>query len=211
MRAGVFILSIVGTAGGSLISTMGWIQVSQLRQHPLTTTDTVALYVHSVLFTILALLSLFGFVGALIKQRDFVNAYASGLMLYLVLSLVSGIYALYALFHQNSQAQITKCLNGVSDNVTKQVCNNGIAIMKGVAVALYVVMWLLIIYAYIIVSNYVDQLDDEMSIKETKQMINSISQPAPVTTYTSFGPGAPAAGYLTTPAGHSHGLHGNMV
>lgn len=77
-QATVKILSIVGTAGGSLISTMGWIQVSQLSvfkllplfenpteqnllgQHPLTTTDTVALYVHSVLFTILALLSLFG-------------------------------------------------------------------------------------------------------------------------------------------------------
>jgi hypothetical protein len=59
--------------------------------------------------------------------------------------------------------------------------------------------------AYIIVSNYVDQLDDEMSVKETKQMINSISQPAPVTTYTSFGPGMPAGGYVTPR------VAGNMV
>jgi hypothetical protein len=162
-----------------------------------------------------------------IKQRNFVNAYASGLTLYLVLSICSGIFALYALFHQNSQAEITKCLNGATDSTTRQVCNNGIAIMKGVAVALYVIMWLLIICqlvfsfvtshltlfsdAYIIVSNYVDQLDDEMSVKETKQMINSISQPGPVTTYTSFGPGMPATGYVTTQVGHSHGMRANMV
>jgi hypothetical protein len=64
--------------------------------------------------------------------------------------------------------------------------------------------------AYIIVSNYVDQLDDEMSVKETTQMIKAISQPAPVTTYTSFG--MPAGGYVTTQAGHSHGMRaGNMV
>jgi hypothetical protein len=162
-----------------------------------------------------------------IKQRDFVNAYAGGLMLYLVLSLCSGIFALYALFHRNSQAEITRCLNGATDSATRQVCNNGIAIVKGVTVALYVVMWLLIICqlaglfgirhltsvsdAYIIVSNYVDQLDDEMSVKETKQMINSISQPAPVTTYTSFGQGMPAGGYVTTQVGGTHGMRGNMV
>lgn len=85
------------------------------------------------------------FIGTLIKQRNFVNAYAAGLTLYLALSLCSGIYALYSLFHKNSQADITKCLNGSTDSVTRQVCNNGIAIMKGVAIALYVVMWLLII------------------------------------------------------------------
>lgn len=62
--------------------------------------------------------------------------------------------------------------------------------------------------AYIIVSNYVDQLDDEMSVKETTQMIKAISQPAPVTTYTSFGGG----GYVTPQVGQSHGMRGgNMV
>lgn len=209
VRAGVFVLSAVGTAGGSLIAVMGWIQVSELTLHPLSTTDTIALYLHTVIFTILALLSLFGFIGTLIKQRDFVNAYASGLTLYLALSLCSGIYALYSLFHKNSQADITKCLNGSTDSVTREVCNNGIAIMKGVAVALYVAMWLLIIYAYIIVSNYVDQLDDEESVKETTQMIKAISQPAPVTTYTSFG--MPNGGYATQ-VSQSHGMRsGNMV
>lgn len=74
----VKVLSAIGTAGGTFISIMGWMQVSQLSMfssvtsvqnrtkrnllelHPLSTTDTIALYVYSVTFTILALLSLFG-------------------------------------------------------------------------------------------------------------------------------------------------------
>jgi hypothetical protein len=61
-----------------MVSVMGWIQVSQLSMfrlspsfkgthernaleiHPLSTTDTVALYLHCAIFTILAVLSLFG-------------------------------------------------------------------------------------------------------------------------------------------------------
>lgn len=64
--------------------------------------------------------------------------------------------------------------------------------------------------AYIIVSNYVDQLDEEESVKETRQMIQAVTQPAPVTTYASFTvpPQGPAA-YAFTQAGQSHGARGN--
>lgn len=68
----------------------------------------------------------------------------------------------------------------------------------------------LCIDAYIIVSNYVDQLDEEESVKETRQMIQAVSQPAPVTTYASFAvpPQGPAA-YAFTQTTQSHGTRGN--
>lgn len=169
------------------------------------------------------------FLGALIKKRDFVSAYGSGLILYLTLSICSGAFALYALFHQNEQDAISQCLNGAQDQLTWKACKNGVAVAKGLAVAIYVVIWLLIICesmatdsiaketslatldAYIIVSNYVEQLDDEMAVQETKQMIDAISLPAPITTYTSFGPNTLAPGHAFRSANQSYRVRENMA
>jgi hypothetical protein len=65
----------------------------------------------------------------------------------LCIGVASGIFALVSLFKQNPQEAITECLNGATDEATKAVCKSGIAVMKGVAVVVYVVMWLLQICA----------------------------------------------------------------
>jgi len=210
VRAGVFILSLVGVVLGSIISVVGWRKVSQLKNYPLPDADVAALYIHSSIFTLLALLSLFGFVGTLIKQRGLVSAYGAGLIIHLCISIASGIFALVSLFKQSPQEAINECLNGSSDAATRAACKSGIAVVKGLAVVIYVVMWLLQIYAYIIVSNYVDQLDEEESLRETRNMVQAISQPAPVTTYASFAvPSQGSATYGFTHATQSHGARGN--
>lgn len=212
-------MSVLGIAGGTLVCIVGWIAVSQLWKHPLPTPDTIGIWLHAALFTILTLLSIFGFIGCLIKSRNSVHAYSVGLLITLLLSIASGAYSLWALFHQNSQQAVDKCLNGQADALTQAVCKNGVNVYKGVTVAIYIIIWLLMIYAYVIVDNYVEQLDDEMSVKETRQMINNISQPrvtvAPVAvpTYASFP--APHAGqntstgYAFTHTNQLYGVRGN--
>jgi hypothetical protein len=221
VRFGVFILSLLGIAGGTLICVVGWIAVSQLWKHPLPVPDTVGLWLQASLFTLLTLLSLFGFVGCLIKSRNSVHAYSVGILMTLLFSIGSGAYSLWALFNRNSQAAVNKCLNGGGDSLTQAICKNGVNVYKGVTVALYIIIWLLMIYAYVIVDNYVDQLDDEMSVKETRQMINAISQPrvtvAPVAvpTYASFGApqGVPNTGYAFSHNNQSYGgrVNNSMV
>ncbi|KAG6864598.1 hypothetical protein C0991_008362 [Blastosporella zonata] len=71
--------------------------------------------------------------------------------------------------------------------------------------------------AYVIVDNYVEQLDDEMSVSETRQMINAISQPrvtvAPVAVpaYASFPPAQvpPGSAYAFSHTHQSYGVRGN--
>jgi len=214
VRAGVFILSLAGVVFGSIISVVGWKQVAQQKQHPLPQADLIALYIQSGIFTALAILSIFGFIGTLTKQRNFVSAYGAGLTIQFILSLVSGIFTLYSLFHQNSKQAVFDCLNGSTDEVTKGVCQNGMAVYKAIAVVVYVVMWLLLIYAYIIVSNYVDQLDEEMSVKETRHMIQVVAQAqaqaaAAPTTYASFAAPAHNSGYAFSHTNQSYGARGN--
>jgi len=215
VRFGVFILSLVGVVGGTLICALGWVQVAQLWKHPLPTSDTIAIWLHSGIFTLLAILSLFGFIGCLTKSRNSVNAYSWGLLLFLGMSICSGAYTLYALFNKNSQEAVIRCLNGATDDVTRTLCQNGQAVYKGVAVTLYIIIWLLMIYAYIIVDNYVEQLDDEVSVKETRQMIQAISQPnvtvqpVAVPTYASFGGAAQNTGYAFSHNNQSFGVRPN--
>jgi len=213
VRFGVFILTLLVIIGGAIICAAGWVQVDGLRTHGATTSDKVALWLHSGIFTLLTLLSIFGFIGCLTKSRNAVNAYSWGLLSFIFLSILSGAFTLWALFNRpDSQGDYLTCLNGATDDTTKTLCGNGGAVYKGVAVTLYIVIWLLMIYAYVIVDNYIEQLEDEMSAKETRQMINAISQPRvtvqPVTvpTYASFGPTAQSAtGYTFAHQNQSYG------
>ncbi|KAG6826260.1 hypothetical protein H0H92_000524 [Tricholoma furcatifolium] len=184
-------MSILGLVGGLGICIVSWVAVGQLWKHPLTKPETVGLWMHAALFTLLTLLSLFG--------------------------IASGVYTLWALFHENSWVVIANCLSGESDPATDSICKQGIGFYRGVAVAAYVIIWLLMIYAYVIVDNYVEQLDDEASVKETRQMINSISQPrvtvAPVVVpaYASYPSmqAPPGSAYAFSHPQQSYGARGN--
>jgi len=197
VRFGVFILSLLGVIGGAIISAAGWIQVYQLRTHEAGTADTVAIWLHASIFTLLTLLSIFGFIGCLVKSRNSVNAYSWGLLSFIFMSIFSGAFTLWALFNKPyTQGDYLTCLNGATDEGAKAVCGNGGAVYKGVTVTVYIVTWLFMIYAYIIIDNYVEQLDEEYHAKDTRDMMNSIGAPrvtvAPVAipAYASFGPTA---------------------
>lgn len=99
-------------------------------------------------------LRVFSFIGTLIKQRGFVSAYGVGLIIHLCIGLVSGIFALVSLFKQNPQDAINECLNGATDQDARDTCKSSIAVVKGLAVVIYVIMWLLQICTSWPVSSY---------------------------------------------------------
>lgn len=218
VRFGVFILSTLGVAGGTLVCIVGWAAVSKLANHPMPVADTVGIWLQACLFTLLTLLSLFGFIGCLVKSRNSVHAYSVGLLMMLLGSIASGAYSLWALFNYNSAAAVQKCLNtsAETDALTDALCRNGVNTYKGVTVATYIMMWLLMIYAYVIVDNYVEQLDDEIAANTARQMMNSISQPrvavAPIAVpaFASYpAPNATNTGYAFSHNNQSFGLRGN--
>jgi len=204
VRLGVFVLSLLAMVGGSFVAAIGWIQVSQLGTHPMEKADEIALWIQSIMFTILGALAVLGFVGALIKNRAMVSGFAIALSIHLGFSLASGIFSLYSIFRQNPQEAIAKCLSEATDNseTTTETCRNGIAIMKGLMVAIYVVTWLIQLYAYFVVERYADQLVDEEMAENTiviPRTVQEISAPQ-VTTYNGF-----ASSYPFTASRQAHG------
>lgn len=214
VRFGVFILSLLGVIGGGIVSAAGWVQVYQLKNQAAGTADTIATWLHASLFTLLTLLSIFGFIGCLIKSRNSVYAYSWGLLIFIFASILSGSFTLWAIFNKPyTRADYVECLNGATDEAAKSICRNENKIYKGVAVAIYIIMWLLMIYAYVIIDNYVDQLDEEMYATETRDMMSTIGQPrvtvqpVAVPAYASFGPSAQrsATGYSFSQQNQSFG------
>jgi len=187
VRLGVFVLSLLAIVGGSFTAAAGWIQVSQLQQNnTLTQDETIALWIHSAMFTILALVSVFGFIGAIIKNRRMISSFAVALAIHLGFSVASGIFTLYSLFKQNSSDAIAQCLSASTD-ATADGCKSGLAILKGIMVAVYVVTWFIQLYFYFIVERYVDQLDDEEMAKNTVVIPRTMMQEASAPQVTTYG------------------------
>jgi len=178
VRLGVFLLSLIAMAVGSFVAAVGWIRISQLGVYPLTTNDRIALWVHTIIFSILGLLAVFGFIGCLAKSRGMVAGFAIALAIHLGFSVASGIFSIYLVFKQSPQEAIDACTNGSTDSTVIDSCKNGTGLMKGVMIAVYVVTWLLQLYAYFIVEWYVDQLDDEEMEKHAVVIPNSMVQPS---------------------------------
>jgi len=201
VRFGVFVMTVLGAIGGGLVCAVGWLQIAQMKQHPLSKLDEIALWIQTIMYTILAVVSLFGFFGACIKHRSFISLYFTMLAAHFVFSIVSGTYSLYTLFHNEGQAAIESCINGSDDELTKEFCGEGHALMKGIVVSIFVVIWLLELYGCIIVNNYMEQLAEEESMSYPPMSAKAHVGPIPVTTYNSYG-----AGYaFTNPAYSARG------
>jgi hypothetical protein len=165
VRLGVFLLSLLAIAGGSFIAVFGWIQIFHLKQHPLGKIDQIALWIQCSLFTLLAVLAVFGFFGAIARNRAMISGFAIALAIHLGFSIASGAFSIYTMFARDSQAALDSCLQSANDSgssdITAQTCKKGIILIKAVTVGVYVFTWLIQLYAYFIVERYVDQLDEE--------------------------------------------------
>jgi hypothetical protein len=208
VRLGVFVLSLFAMVGGSFVAAFGWIQVSQLSKNPMDRADEIALWIHSGMFTILGALAVLGFIGALIKSRSMVSSFAIALAIHLGFSIASGIFRLYTLFKQSPQEALANCLNETAeDSETAKTCHDGLAVMKGVMIAIYVITWLIQLYAYFVVERYADQLEDEEMAKHTVVIPRTgyeTSTPQ-MTTYNGFAPSA-AGSYPFTESRQAYGV-----
>jgi len=163
VRFGVFLLSLLALAGGTFLAIFGWIKLSHLKEYPLGKPDEIALWIQSSLFSLLAVLALFGFFGAMIKNRGMVSGFAIGIAIHLGFSIAAGCFSIYTMFARDSQAALDSCLQKANDDsdATVQSCKSGLILIKALIVVVYVLTWLIQLYAYFVVERYVDQLDEE--------------------------------------------------
>ncbi|ESK88687.1 hypothetical protein Moror_3026 [Moniliophthora roreri MCA 2997] len=154
LRFGVLALSAIATIGSAIVTITGWAQVMQLAQHPIPLNDEAALFFHSLLFTVLAALGIFGVICGVLRKPFLVLPYLILLAIHLLLSFCAGSFVLSIIFRGNPPDVVDRCRRGAKDELTTLVCTNGIAIQKSVAVIVYLVSWILEAYTCTLVYGF---------------------------------------------------------
>jgi len=182
VRFGVFALSLLAMVGGSFVAVMAFKQIHNLKEHPLPKGEILALWIHGLMFIFLAFLAIFGFIGALTKNRSKIATFAIAVAIHLGFSIASGIFTIISVFRQGAEDQIKQCIAaggeastgaiadttaGAASGVTEAACKSGVNIMKAAMVIIYVITWGIQLYCYFVVERYADQLAEEEELGHT--------------------------------------------
>lgn len=190
-RLGAFLLALLAMVGGSFVAGIGFLQLAGAGAgRPLDKSDAVALWIQTIMYSILGIVGAFGFVGTLVKNVRMVSTFGFVLALHLGFSIASGIFSIYAMFTQDPSSAVRQCvgnaaLQGVG--VSTQDCQRGLNIMKGVMVGIYLLTWLVQLYAYFVVERYAEQLEDEEMAQQTRVVPRSLPEiSAPLNQMSAF-------------------------
>jgi len=187
VRFGAFIMTTLFLLGGSTLAAVGWHGVTHKEQSHLTKNQDFSLVVTSISYTILALVSLFGLIGCVIKRRSYISSYSSVIAWHLGSSIVTGAFFIYTLFHKVGDSDINNCIakNG-DDNNREEDCKNDFKIYRNVLIAVNIVFWLLQFWGCVIVAHYVAQLQEEEEKDYPPPAETAASTPPMATTYNQY-------------------------
>jgi len=163
VRAGVVIISLIGLLGGSLMAALAIIQMKRSAGN---TGNKVALIVQIVIYILLAILSVFGLAGAISRKLAFIRLYFWMVFVHLLLSIGLGVFAIQNNF-KSAPTYVSECASGSDDPSVLKSCQDGSNLFKGIMIAIFVLLWLLEIWACTIVHSYSKQLVEEQA-KDTE-------------------------------------------
>jgi len=182
VRFGVWIMSLSTFLGWGAAAFLAFYSLAFVSQHPerfsvhISTGGKIGWGITGAIMAIFALISLFGFIGACIRNRNYVNNY-KGLVLFMwIIDLFISIGLIALAFVIRSKKDLAaQCsnitINGTTINDTQdevEQCQKAIQALQDTP---FIAAWCIVIivsllwnlYGVIIVRRYVDQLDDEES------------------------------------------------
>ncbi|KAI0349348.1 hypothetical protein OH77DRAFT_1272126 [Trametes cingulata] len=172
VRAGVFVFSFISLVLAALMAGSMWFLLRLVDSSNLSSIedkmsddekeafeDTVhksgwALIVGAVIFTSIALVSLFGLIGSVLRNRQMVKAYALMAVLGFLLHSLADGFVLFAVFSSKSYC-------GTIDE--QQVCtDNHLRVGQKVGLAIAVLIaWFVQLYIVVVIRKYYRQLEEE--------------------------------------------------
>ncbi|KAI0777695.1 hypothetical protein BD413DRAFT_518946 [Trametes elegans] len=172
VRLGVFIFSFLSFALSAISAAIGWFIFHLVEANKLSDLETDlndsdkaafeasihkykwAIIVGAIIFTFVALVSFFGFIGSIVRNRRMVKAYSWLTVLSFFLGSFAAGFVLYATYSD-------KPFCVTVDN--KQSCtNNHLRTSQKIGVTVGIVInWLINLYIVTIIRRYYKQLDEE--------------------------------------------------
>jgi len=114
-----------------------------------------------VVETALAVVSILGFVGAIVRKQSFVTIYCICLYVHFLINLGVAGYFLYVILHAEHSDAIEACKDAIQDTNAQDQCLGLLNIAKGVYAAVASVLLLLELYGALMATRYVHQVKTE--------------------------------------------------
>jgi len=194
VRFGVFIISLLGLLGGGAIAVVLWLALKDVdKQGGISSQARLALILEAILWTVLAIVSLFGLIGVIIKKKRFITVYATLLFTTLGINIAAGIFYFHSLFQtETSTNAVNQCINGSTSVIKKDACKAEWDVKRILLIAGHVVLWLILLWGCFIVSDYVGQLNEEEDANQRNRDpstpgVGRLPIQAPNTTYGGYG------------------------
>ncbi|KAF8066621.1 hypothetical protein FPV67DRAFT_1670114 [Lyophyllum atratum] len=145
--------AVFGTIGIIVLKKIGG-QMTELQQ--------IAIWFHIFVYMLFAIFCFLGVYACIVKRRGVTSLFTSLVIGQILFSVGSGALCLYLLFN-NTRAQpwdADKCLAVAFDKFTQQLCHKT-KLLKGFAIAMFIVMWLVEIVTIFVGNAFLSQLHDE--------------------------------------------------
>ncbi|KAI0946555.1 hypothetical protein AcW1_009989 [Taiwanofungus camphoratus] len=127
VRAAVFVFSFLSCLAAAVAAALAWYLTYEVDHHAQNYTNVtedgkIMVIVVGVLFTIVALISLFGFIGSISRNRRFVKAYSALMWLVFFISLAASGLFLYVIY--SGKALLRDCsTTDTQGNTTTEQCD----------------------------------------------------------------------------------------
>ncbi|KAJ6463842.1 hypothetical protein C8R47DRAFT_77544 [Mycena vitilis] len=164
LRTGVWLLALLAILIGGAGSAGSWLEVYWMTHHLLTLREKVASFIQAAVFSLLFLLSLFGFITALSGQRGAVYIYSKFIFIHAPSILISlGVTLFATLRPDDSDPQaVDNCLNGTTSPIIAQFCNSKLSVVRVLPIALLGATILVQFSAWIVASSYGEEEDKKL-------------------------------------------------
>jgi len=159
VRLGVIIMTALGMLLAGLLAILLWFEVATSTD--MSSKERTIFILAGLVETLLFVVSILGFVGAVVRKQLFVQIYAYFIYVHFVLNLGVATYLLYSLVHVSTVDQNKACQLAVHDPTAQQQCTGLLKIGLGVYGAVAGFVLLTELYGAIIVARYVNQVQRE--------------------------------------------------
>jgi len=193
VRVAVFVTSLLALLFSGVVAGISFFLLTDSKDpnaalSHLSSDQKIAVGVVGGVYTLIALASLFGLIGSIIRKRGFVRLYSNMTFIIFFIQCAAVGYLIFSLFHH------TNCEVVTGTNGTTKSCEQ-LSVGAKIGVVCFLIVHLLV-QAYIIsvIRRYVTQLEDEQTYRGASGYADAAFRMNPT------------AGQKYQPVGHDQGL-----
>ncbi|KAF8911827.1 hypothetical protein CPB85DRAFT_1252820 [Mucidula mucida] len=186
LRVGVFILTALALLSGAAAAAVLWIALPRvIEADDVQSEYKIAVGVSAGIYTLLALIALFGLIGTIRKKISFVRTFLSLLYFNLVLNLAVGAFAIYVVYSNGEVISgTTEC---TASNGTVSCNGVNYRVSKASIIVSFVLTFLIQLYQCVLVRSYVKELQENE--EDRRGSYAAVNVPLVAGTYAPIGAG----------------------